>query len=992
MAEPRHTALPPGYELDQFRIAEVLGQGGFGITYRALDTRLERTVAIKEYLPRQFAWRGDDSTVLPREDGDREVFAWGLKRFIDEARALARFRHPNIVAVMQFLEANGTAYLVMEYEEGCNLEAWLMLHPEGMAEDVLIDRILLPLLDGLQKVHDKGLLHRDIKPENVFIRHDGTPVLIDFGASRPHGKDATVNLTSLISAGYSPFEQYGGAGRQGPWSDLYALAGTMYRVVTGQKPADALVRQQGEAIVPAVEAGRGRYSEAFLSAIDRALALDPAERPQTAAEFRGLLHRGAVRGDSDATYVRPGREVAKAGRRRGARASMLALAVAAIAGVAWWLWSDRLAETRPPAAAESQSAPLVAALPMRNLTGDGGLDWLGEGLANLVRDNLAQSRYLAVVSGSRTRQLQQTLADPAQPGGEIEAAGVDFLLSGEILKAPGGLTLSVRLSDLERGIEIESDRFDSLKPDTLLEMATRVANLAKRGLKIPRTETVDVFAADFATENLSAYEAFIAGMEYFVDYKYRDAEQSFHTALELAPDFSMARYRLAHIQAATGRTDEALESIREATTVEYLPERQRLYIGAAEAWFARDYDAAERAYRELLEHFPYEVEARLHLSHVLLESDHADEAVRELELLTEQEPDNEVVWSLLGETRLLNGRLEEARAALERFAKLAPDSANAHILLGDTHLYQSRLEEARREYEQAQAIDSALAASRIKLALVAVLSGDQDAARAILQTVVDDPEVPPRYQLDAAFNLAYLLQGGGRFEAANALMARMAKPLAAEKVRQALGLTVRGLSRMELGDHDGAASLIDQAIAASPGVPTRYLFARGLLELHRGDIEAAWNTASEIGTHALPESDPDRTEEKAAAYLKGIGFLRRNQIPAALEALQQAVDEEGYRYRIYETGLAEALLESGDSAAAAGLLGRVIEERDPLDPRLDLELDRQRARLLAARIATENGETQTAQRLAQQFLDQLADADDEVRDVETARAIIAGAN
>ncbi|MGH8494757.1 MAG: serine/threonine protein kinase [Gammaproteobacteria bacterium] len=352
MAEPRGYALPLGDELDDFRIIEVLGQGGFGITYKAMDVRLQRAVAVKEYLPRQFAYRGEDSTVLPRDDNDREIFAWGLTRFIDEARALAMFRHPNIIAVIRYLEAHGTAYLVMEYEEGRDLEGWLGLHPEGVAENVLVDRILLPLLDGLEKVHDKGLLHRDIKPENVFMRRDGTPVLIDFGASRAHGMEATQHLTSLISAGYSPFEQYGGAGRQGPWSDFYALAGTMYRVIAGSKPADAIARQQGDTLTPAVEAGRGRYSEAFLSAIDRALALDPAERPQSAADFRAMVGGSAplaVARDADATRLRrtpDTRLVPKARRSRAPLWAFGALGVLAV-GIAVVFMQPGLRERLP---------------------------------------------------------------------------------------------------------------------------------------------------------------------------------------------------------------------------------------------------------------------------------------------------------------------------------------------------------------------------------------------------------------------------------------------------------------------------------------------------------------------------------------------------------------------------------------------------------------------------------------------------------------------
>ena len=364
MAEQTGNALPVGYELDEFRVVEVLGRGGFGITYKAMDERLRRAVAIKEYLPAQFAYRGENFAVLPRDDNDKEMFLWGLTRFIDEARALAMFRHPNIIAVIRYFEANGTAYLVMEYEEGCDLDAWLRLHPQGVAENVLVHKLLLPLLDGLEKVHDKGLLHRDIKPDNVFMRRDGTPVLIDFGASRPHGKDAQTHLTSLISVGYSPFEQYGGAGRQGPWSDFYALAGTLYRVITGQKPPDAIARQQGEELVPAVEAGAGRYGETFLSAIDRALSLDPSERPQNAAGFRamvlGLAPDGAA-ADAGATLVRRTAETQLGPGARQSRKAVWwgglgALGVVAVAAVVLMQgsWRDRVSSD-PPATIESDA-------------------------------------------------------------------------------------------------------------------------------------------------------------------------------------------------------------------------------------------------------------------------------------------------------------------------------------------------------------------------------------------------------------------------------------------------------------------------------------------------------------------------------------------------------------------------------------------------------------------------------------------------------------
>ena len=307
----------------------MLGQGGFGITYKGVDEKLNREVAIKEYLPQQFATRNADGDVVPRSEDDAETFAWGLARFIDEARALAMFRHNNIVSVLRYFEANGTAYLVMDYEQGIDLKGWMQSHGTDFDGARFIREIVLPIVDGLAHVHEAGVVHRDIKPDNIFIRDNGAPVLIDFGAARSTLAENTQKMTSIISEGYSPFEQYGGD-QQGPWTDLYALAGTLYHVVTGRPPVGAIARHQGQALTPASELVQDRFEPSFLRAIDQSLALDVAARPQSAEAFRRLV---TGTGDSDATYVRPASADTATGKsRRGWLYTGVAAAVMALAG------------------------------------------------------------------------------------------------------------------------------------------------------------------------------------------------------------------------------------------------------------------------------------------------------------------------------------------------------------------------------------------------------------------------------------------------------------------------------------------------------------------------------------------------------------------------------------------------------------------------------------------------------------------------------------
>ena len=271
------------------RIERVLGAGGFGITYLASDLDLDRKVAVKEFLPTSLAMRAaDGSSVRPLSSDDESDLKYGLARFRDEAQTLARFSHPNIVGVYKYFEDNDTAYLAMPFEKGESLYDILRGH-KTLTQDEL-NEILPPLLDGLQKVHAAGFLHRDIKPGNIYIREaDGSPVLLDFGAARQALSVKSMSLTSIFTPGYAPFEQYSSKGNQGPWTDIYALAATVYRAITGEKPPDASDRMQGDDFKPAAEVAAEAYNKTFLSAIDAGLAMLPGDRPQSIAEWAAMF-------------------------------------------------------------------------------------------------------------------------------------------------------------------------------------------------------------------------------------------------------------------------------------------------------------------------------------------------------------------------------------------------------------------------------------------------------------------------------------------------------------------------------------------------------------------------------------------------------------------------------------------------------------------------------------------------------------------------------
>lgn len=290
--------IAPGTVLDgSYRIIRVVGAGGFGVTYEAEDLGLCKTVAIKEYFPDEFAVRTDASEVRPVTSRQSEPFAWGLKSFLNEARTLAVFKHPSIVDVFRIFEANATAYMVMEFIRGESFEDWLRkLHRTPSQAE--LDSIVQPLLDALALMHRHAFLHRDIAPDNIVIRDDGRPVLLDFGSARKTLAAKTHMMTGMVKQGYSPQEQYSTDGKhQGPWTDFYALGGTLYRAVSGHAPEEAPDRLLQDSLVPARRvAANGSYRPDFLAGIDACLQLRPAERPQSVDELSRLLLPGAASG------------------------------------------------------------------------------------------------------------------------------------------------------------------------------------------------------------------------------------------------------------------------------------------------------------------------------------------------------------------------------------------------------------------------------------------------------------------------------------------------------------------------------------------------------------------------------------------------------------------------------------------------------------------------------------------------------------------------
>jgi len=462
--ENHRLALKPGYQIEHFRIESVLGKGGFGITYVALDLQLGKRVAIKELLPDSIATRVDGSTVVPHSASLQENWEWARERFLDEARVLAGFSHPAIVGVHRLIEANGTVYMVMDFVDGESYEARLRRIGREPNETSLMG-VIGPILQGLHEVHTQGLLHRDIKPENILINHRGQPVLIDFGSARL-SVGATMTMTSIVTHGYSPIEQYQTKGKMGPWTDIYALGAVMCRAITGEKPPVASDRLMQDEFVWLRSRQVAGFSEHFLQTVDCSLRVRPEERPPTLASWnlnalpsqdeapskgQGVSSRMDRSGDSFPPKVVIGTEEIKspgrwyAFRDRILPAVGLTALVVIIASVAFGLLAHRNSVEQP----ENRSGAAASATPFNQSGTSSTPTESGAGsepntpfrenndspggqgsLAKIVRLERSDSDRLNIVYREapdypKSRQIEIWIEDPNEPSNRFKLAVFD---------------------------------------------------------------------------------------------------------------------------------------------------------------------------------------------------------------------------------------------------------------------------------------------------------------------------------------------------------------------------------------------------------------------------------------------------------------------------------------------------------------------------------------------------------------------------------------
>ncbi len=281
--------LQPGTIIDQYVIERELAHGGFSSVYLARQRDDQIQVAIKEYLPRKLAHRTWNNKVVANDEENLRLFQCGRNLFLEEAKVLATLKHPNIVEVVSFFSANSTVYIVMTYDYGVALDKLIKKKKMKVTLEFL-QTVFNALLDGVEMMHQHHFVHLDIKPANILIRPGYNPLLLDFGAVQAFPGGEQKQRSKVISKGFSPVEQcHGETQLIGPWTDLYAVAASIRSCLDAKAPVSAIERIKKDTLVPAVKAHKRKFPDAFLQAIDWAMTIDPANRPQSVQEFRQAL-------------------------------------------------------------------------------------------------------------------------------------------------------------------------------------------------------------------------------------------------------------------------------------------------------------------------------------------------------------------------------------------------------------------------------------------------------------------------------------------------------------------------------------------------------------------------------------------------------------------------------------------------------------------------------------------------------------------------------
>jgi serine/threonine protein kinase/tetratricopeptide (TPR) repeat protein len=980
-----------GKTLSHYRILAEVSRGGMGIVYRALDTRLDREVALKVLPPELLA------------DPERR------RRFEQEARAASKLEHPNIAVIHEIDESDGIAFLTMELIRGEKLADRLL---EGRLPWPRALEIATEIAEGLARAHDRGVVHRDLKPANVMITEDGHPKIIDFGLAKlveplaGGGSESAATRSArdtergvvLGTVLYMSPEQ-ARAARVDHRTDVFSFGVLLFEMLSGRRPFDGasqldILQAIVSAPTPRLEPPPDRSLDTgeLQRILDKCLAKEPGDRYQSMKDLVVDLRAARRRLESGTVAAAP---VATPPRRSW----LAALGVVGVAAVAAALLLRRESEAPPPLPAAGK--PSLAVLRFDNLSGDPSLDWLQTGLADMLITDLSQSTHLDVLS---TDRLYQVLRDMRRLDERIDSlevvqdlaqrGGVKTVLEGSFLKAGESIRINVRIQEAATGRILTSEKVEGIGEASLFDMVDDLSRRVRLKLDVDpgAVGELDRDLRDVTTASVDAYREYAEGINLQERGSYREAVPRFEAALKLDPGFAMALAKLSIVHSNLGHDREWVENADRALEhLERLTPRERYYIeGNYYMRQERTADRAIEAYRKAVELYPDHASARNNLALLLTEFEHYQEAVLHYQFLVDRGVRFVAAQSNLAGVYSEIGEDEKALAILQDAVKTYPDSGALLFNLGQTLNQLGRPAEALEVFERARSLDPAEPQPRMGLVFAHLIRNEPAAAEPIARELraVDDPFF--RF-IGSNFLSFCLLQQG-----------RSAEGLAAaEEAARAAGGSGRFSARayingahilLERGEPEEALRQANEARIAGEGNYGEWagLFFASLAEERLGKRSEADRFAEELRTNA--DALPTEKEKRRYHHLRGELLLSRGDARGAIEELEEAAATlparglPGPRNVAQHVpiwfSLASAYRAAGQDDLAEKWYGRIVSSTTE---RMFWPIPYVRSFYYLAKIHEERGDTAKAKEYFRRFFDFWKDGDLDRGLVEEAR-------
>jgi len=683
--------LTPGTIISRYRILEKIGEGGMGVVYKAEDTRLRRTVALK-FLPPRFLC----------DAGARE-------RFEHEAQSASALNHPNITTIYEIDDVEGRCFIAMEYIEGRPVREAIA----GGAESV--DEILdmaIQIARGLDAAHRKDVVHRDIKADNIMVDDEGVVKITDFGLAKLKGvTKLTKEGTTVGTLQYMSPEQILGKGVDRR-SDIFSFGVVLYEMITGRLP----FRGEDEAalinsILNQVPEPLARYKagvpEGLQRIVDKALSKDKDERYQHADEVVADLKREKRSSDLSAS-TRMAAVPPPGKTRRGLLRVLVPVAIACVAALLIFIFEPFRIETGPEREALARENSL-AVMYFENMADPEDTDRTAKMVTALLITDLSESEHLQVMSRQRlfdilralgkedVRAIDQTVASEV-----AERAGVKWILTGNVFQVEPNLVLASEISDAESGNVLASQRVTGEAGDDIFAVVDRLSRAVREDMALPEADIdVDRSVADVTTHSPEAYRHYMEGFDSFWKHYFDEAEAAFRKALEYDSTFAMANWALSYVTGEPEKSELLARAVRHSDKASAL---ERGYIMAMAARHAGDAPRAVKILTELTERYPHNTWAYMSLGITYRSLGQPEKGIAYLRKLLEIDPLHKETYNQLAYTYDDAGDLDNAIWAINKYIEMAPDEANPYDSRGDLYAYNGKLDEALESYRRASEI------------------------------------------------------------------------------------------------------------------------------------------------------------------------------------------------------------------------------------------------------------------------------------------------